>query len=154
MITLKEIREGAARTLKELFPNAKIYKNEVLEGFQTPCFFISAFFNTIRAANKNTVLVETTVEIPFFSSKEALKRVRDEDEAYKVMGELSAAFASKLKVSDRYLNITDNSFAWGGENNDIPTFQLTLEYFDDLGEDTNGEATQLIEKVNITEGVN
>ena len=105
MITLKEIRTGAAETLRELFPKARVYKNEVIEGFSAPCFFVSAFFNSIRAANKETVFVEATVEIPFFSSKEPLQRVRDEDEAYKVMGMLSAAFASKLKVSDRYLNI-------------------------------------------------
>ena len=154
MITLKEIRTGAAETLRKLFPKARVYKNEVIEGFSAPCFFVSAFFNSIRAANKETVFVEATVEIPFFSSKEPLQRVRDEDEAYKVMGMLSAAFASKLKVSDRYLNITDNSFAWSGENSDIPTFQLVLEYFDDC-KTAGGESTgaQLIDNIEISEGV-
>jgi len=127
------------------------YTEKEEQGLKEPCFFISAYFDSISAANKSTVFVEATIEIPFFSSKDSLQRVRNEDEAYKTMGKLSAAFSSKLRVSDRFLNITDNSFSWGGENNDIPTFQFTLEYFDDPEAGTNNEPK--IENVIIQEGV-
>lgn len=151
MITPGDIRNATAAKLKE-HTKAKVYKNEVFESFSTPCFFVAAYIDGVTAANKHTVFVEAKVEIAFFASKDGDKRIRDEGEAYETMGALAQLFATKLKVNDRALNITNNSFAWAGENNDIPNFQFSLQYFDDSEPAKEGRG-KLIENIIITERV-
>ena len=152
MITPDEIREATAAALKTK-TKAKIYKNEVVEGFLAPCFFISSYITSVRAAGKSILKAEAAVEISYFASKDAEKRVRNENDAYKVMSALSELFSAKLHVKDRFLNITDNSFSWVGENNDIPAFQFALEYFDDRDEENDSTGSELITEINITERI-
>ncbi len=153
MITPDDIRDAAAAALKAK-TKAKIYRNEVVEGFFTPCFFVTSYITSIQAAGRDIVRAEAAVEISYFASKDATKRVRDETEAYEIMAALSSLFSVKLHVKDRFLNITDNSFAWVGENNDVPVFQFVLEYFDDADEEeSGGEEGELITEINITERI-
>lgn len=42
-ITVNDVRRGVIATLKQNFPNIKIYGEEIKGGFQEPCFFVKVF---------------------------------------------------------------------------------------------------------------
>lgn len=45
---LNEILNALSRRLRELFPCAKIYSENIEQGFSGPCFYISVILHTVR----------------------------------------------------------------------------------------------------------
>lgn len=45
---LNEIFDALSRRLRELFPSAKIYSENIEQGFNGPCFYISVILHTVR----------------------------------------------------------------------------------------------------------
>ena len=43
MITVNIVKDGVISTLKQRFPNTKIYGEEIKQGFRAPCFFVKLF---------------------------------------------------------------------------------------------------------------
>ncbi|MCM1364702.1 MAG: hypothetical protein NC122_06295 [Faecalibacterium sp.] len=137
MIQVSEIQNAIASVLKEK-TGYKVYKNNVIEAFQAPCFFVSVRIAKFEPANKSTFSVETECSIEYYPFLPSGERVRDDIPLEKLMSLMPMWFSPNIHVGDRYLVTENRGFRFSGENADILHFDFSLSYFDGL--DNEGEA--------------
>lgn len=146
MVQMTEIQNAVAAILKEK-TSCKVYKNEVIEGFKAPCFFVAIRISEFEPANKYTVSVKVECAIEYFPYLPNGKRVRSEIQIEKLMSEMPLWFSPNIHVGDRFLVTDSGNFRLVGENADILQYVFSISYFD-CAPDDEGDSEK-ITQVNV-----
>lgn len=131
-MTLKNIKKAVNTALKEKFPDHKIYGADTVEGYTRPSFFVYVT-QTFSESTKNMIHKNVEIEIDFIqiSSNEA--------EAMNFFSAMENIFGQKLKVGERFLNTSEHTLDFQGENANIPVFSFDVEFWDEIKHADNSE---------------
>lgn len=119
------IKKAVSNALKEMYPNAKVYGTDTIEGYKKPCFFVYAS-QTFLESTKNAVHKNVEIEIDYIQKKP------NETESMNFFQNVQNKFMQKIQVGERFLNTSEQSSDFNGENNDIPVFTFNIEYWEDI----------------------
>lgn len=115
-----------------------IYSDEVLEGFNVPCFFVR-YLPHVTQGNVNTFYNELTIVITYFGRHDQLE---DMDVVDRIVHTLGNGF----RVEDRFIHVNDISPTHIGEKNDILQVRLEMNYYTRNGHVVNtGEEAGSVE---------
>ncbi len=125
MISVIEIKKELLSALKELYPKGyAFYGLEVTEGYAKPSFFtqlvpVSSETETNRI--KNRVFI---YEITYF------QETVNEIDALQKVSEIEGIFGVKVKIKDRYANVTEFDYDFIGKSRDILQVKITFSFKD------------------------
>ena len=124
MILYQDIARAVTMIIKEAFPNAIIYGDEVREGYKKPSFFIGIMpVNSINHT-KSIKEEQLLITISYFSdTTESLKN-------YQVMQQLKVAIGQVLCVDNRRFTIQEMTTEKVGEDGDIYQITFDINYFE------------------------
>ena len=124
MILYQEIARAVTMIIKEAFPNAIVYGDEVREGYKKPSFFIGIMpVNSINHT-KSIKEEQLLITISYFSdTTESLKN-------YQVMQQLKVAIGQVLCVDNRRFTIQELTTEKVGEDGDIYQITFDINYFE------------------------
>ena len=124
MVLYQEIARAVTMIIKETFPNAIIYGDEVREGYKKPSFFIGIMpVNSINHT-KSIKEEQLLITVSYFSdTAESLKN-------YQVMQQLKVAIGQVLCVDNRTLTIQEMTTEKVGEDGDIYQITFDINYFE------------------------
>jgi len=137
-MTLLEIKAAVISALRDKYKTAyKIYGNDTTEGYVKPCLFVY-IEQTYSDRTKNAF--HRTAEIEINCVRQTIK----EAESMAFFADMEELFGSKLMLPKfggeaRFLNCSDLSQSFTGENNTIPVFTFTVEYWDQIIETTDAD---------------
>ena len=136
MILYQDIARAVTTLIKEAFPNAIVYGDEVQEGYKKPSFFIGIMpVNSINHT-KRIKEEQLLITVSYFSNTtESLKN-------YQVMQQLKVAIGQVLCVDNRIFTIQEMTTEKVGEDGDIYQITFDIDYF----ELANGEPESDIAK--------
>ncbi len=124
MVLYQDIARAVTMTIKEVFPNAIVYGDEVREGYKKPSFFIGIMPVTSINHTKSIKEEQLLITISYFSdTTESLKN-------YRVMQELKVAFGQVLGVDNRKFTIQETNTEKVGEDGDIYQFTFDINYYE------------------------
>lgn len=125
MIPLKEIKKELLSVLKGLYQDGyAFYGREVTEGYGRPSFFtqllpVSSEAETMWVKDRAFIF-----EITYFQKEP------DEADALQKISEIEGAFGNKVKIKDRYANVTEFEYGFTGRMNDIPQARVEFSFKD------------------------
>lgn len=131
-MTLKDIKKAVNTALKEKFPDFKIYGADTVEGYTRPSFFVYVT-QTFSESTKNMIHKNVEIEIDFIQISP------NEAQAMEFFATMEDTFGQKLIVGDRYLNTSEHTLDFQGENANIPTFSFDVEFWDEIKRTDNSE---------------
>ena len=138
MVLYQDIARAVTMTIKEVFPNAIVYGDEVREGYKKPSFFIGIMPVTSINHTKSIKEEQLLITISYFSdTTESLKN-------YRVMQELKVAFGQVLGVDNRKFTIQETNTEKVGEDGDIYQFTFDINYFELANDEPSGEIVKEI----------
>lgn len=120
-----DVKKAINELLHNTFPNIRIYGKEVTQGHIRPCFF-TEFYENSSQKNKTYIEHSVTCYITYLQGN------ADELEALQIWDELKEKIQGKLKVKDRYLNVTDTEYQWIGKDSNILQIEIDIEYTDSI----------------------
>ena len=124
MILYQEIAKAVTMIIKEVFPNAIVYGDEVREGYKKPSFFIGIMPVSSISHTKRIKEEQLLITISYFSdTTESLKN-------YQLMQQLKAAIGEVLCVDNRRLTIQEMTTEKVGEDGDIYQITFDINYFE------------------------
>ena len=124
MILYQEIAKAVTMIIKEVFPNAIVYGDEVREGYKKPSFFIDIMpVNSINHT-KSIKEEQLLITVSYFSdTTDSLKN-------FQVMQQLKVAIGQVLCVDNRTLTIQEMTTEKVGEDGDIYQITFDINYFE------------------------
>ncbi len=129
MIPLAEVKRELVSALRALYPEGyAFYGLEVTEGYKKPSFFtqllqVSSETETMWAKKRLFIY-----EITYFQ-KEA-----DEADALEKISVIEEAFSHKVKIKDRYANVSEVESGFTGKFGNIPQVKVTFSFLDAAGQ--------------------
>lgn len=125
-VKITDIKKSINDKLIELFPNLPPpYGKEVVQGHIRPCFFTEIYV-AVTSRNKNYFENEGVITITYLQDRV------DEVDALNKWDIINQAMDLKLKVNDRYINITNKDFSWTGKDNNILQIEIEISYMDSI----------------------
>ncbi|WP_369973776.1 DUF6838 family protein [Rummeliibacillus sp. POC4] len=127
---MKDIKKGINERINNKFPDIEINSNDVSEGFNRPSFFVQ--LNGKKSGTMEHVDKDIDVQIYYFPTDEYDHAI----ELLDTQESLESAFDLKLRVVNRWLNITEtNTVTTDG----VLNMSFSLEFNDvrDIDEDSN-----------------
>lgn len=123
MVLYQDIAKAVTIVIKEAFPNAIVYGDEVREGYKNHSFFIGIMpVNSINHT-KSIKEEQLLITVSYFSdTTESLKN-------YQVMRQLKVAIGQVLCVDNRRLTIQEMTTEKVGEDGDIYQITFDINYF-------------------------
>ena len=119
-----DIIKAVAELLKGHF-GCKVYADEVLEGFEKPCFFIK-FITTTRRQTKYVVRRTVSAILTYFPKDNQ----RNEIHYLDVFEQVHGLFTEGFRVGSRYLQVSRISDTRMGDEADILQITLSISYLD------------------------
>lgn len=104
----------------------KYYGIEVTEGYDKPSFFTQIV--PVQMENVTTNFTDSAYSFVITYFQELI----DEEDALQKVSELREAFGLKVKVEDRYVNVTDFDYDFVGEKNNILQMSLNVSFKDGI----------------------
>lgn len=124
MVLFQDIARAVTMVIKEAFPNAIIYGDEVREGYKKPSFFIGIMPVTSINHTKSIKEEQLMITVSYFSdTAESLKN-------YQVMQQLKVAIGQMLCVDNRRFTIQEMTTEKVGEDGDIYQITFDINYFE------------------------
>ena len=124
MVLYQDIAKAVTMLIKETFPNAIIYGDEVREGYKKPSFFIGIMPATSINHTKRIKEEQLLITISYFSyTTESLKN-------YQVIQQLKVAIGQVLCVDNRRFTIQELTTEKVGEDGDIYQITFDINYFE------------------------
>lgn len=141
-MTYGDIVRSVTGTLQELFPTHNIYSMARVERLERPAFFFSLKPVTVEPSNRRTRHNVLSLYIDYF------QEVKDEADMYDAATKIRDALGWSYQVGDdgEYVNVTEFDWDFVGSERNIIEMNITLEYFDAIG---NDEHAPLIEDVDV-----
>lgn len=135
MIRMAELKKGMLAVLKGLYPSGyRFYGTEVEEGYEKPSFFTQLvpvmMENGAQQVTDNVFLFVITY----------FQKDRDEVDALEKASEIQEAYGLKVRVADRYINVTEISYDFVGNGGNILQVQVTVSYKDQIGKHKEEQA--------------
>ena len=138
MILYQEIAKAVTMIIKEVFPNAIVYGDEVREGYKKPSFFIGIMPVTSINHTKRIKEEQLLITVSYFSdTTESLKN-------FQVMQQLKVAIGQVLCVDNRRLTIQEMTTEKVGEDGDIYQITFDINYFELANDESDGEIVKEI----------
>ena len=119
-----DILHAVADLLKAKF-NCKAYSDEVLEGFEKPCFFVK-FITTTRRQTNYTYKRTISAILTYFPKDDE----RNETHYLDVFEDIHGLFVEGFRVGSRYLQVGRISDSRIGDDADILQVTLSISYLD------------------------
>ena len=141
MLTYKDILYSATKILSNNFKCDVIVENQ--EGtFENECFYVTLAPVTVKASTCLTNEKQLMLSIKYFGGSKL--------DNYDIANRLECLFARKLKVKDKFLNISnvEPNFLID-EVGDMLDFLVYITYFDEMC--ITKEEYELMQKININE---
>ena len=138
MVLYQDIARSVTIIIKEAFPNAIVYGDEVREGYKKPSFFIGIMPVSSINHTKSIKEEQLMITISYFSdTTESLKN-------YQVMQQLNVAIGQVLCVDNRRLTIQEMTTEKVGEDGDIYQITFDIDYFELANDEPRGEIVREI----------
>lgn len=138
MVLYQEIAKAVTIIIKETFPEAIIYGDEVREGYKKPSFFISIMPVTSINHTKSIKEEQLMITISYFSdTTESLKN-------YQVMQQLKVAIGQVLCVDNRRFTVQELTAEKVGEDGDIYQITFDINYFELANDEPSSEVVKEI----------
>lgn len=131
MILLAEIYESVTDLLKNKYENYSIHGHEITEDFSKPCFFVNFASKSITNESKNYRKMSYTIIITYYPNDP------NEVDNLNKIDEIRELLDFKLKVKDRFINITDYAFEFIGDNANTLQIKVTTEYYETVEREDN-----------------
>lgn len=145
-MTLKEIKKAVNSTLKERYPDMKIYGADTVEGYTRPSFFVYVT-QTFSESTKNVFHKNVEVEIDF------IQKNTNEAEGMAFFAAMEEMFGQKLTIGSRRLNTSNMDLNFQGENANIPVCQFDVEFWDVIPRRPRTDSSKLMEELKISQEV-
>lgn len=137
MIRITDIYASVSALLKGEY-GYKIYGNEVLEGFKKPSFFVQLLPVTVSNASTNFHEESYSIIITYFQAQP------DSLDNYKKVDRIRELFGQKLRIGERFVNVTDFSFNFAGNNDDVLQITVEIEFLNGIRKiDTNPKVREV-----------
>lgn len=133
MPSLKEIKKAVNSALKKLYPQAKVYGADTVEGYSKPCFFVY-ITQTFSETTKNAIHKNVEIEIDYIQNSP------DESKAMDFFEKMENAFCQKLVVGARHLSTSELFTDFAGEHSNIPVFTFDVEFWDEIKKEPDNSA--------------
>ena len=138
MVLYQDIARAVTMIIKEAFPNAIIYGDEVREGYKKPSFFIGIMPVTSINHTKRIKEEQLLITVSYFSdTTESLKN-------FQVMQQLKVAIGQVLCVDNRRFTIQEMTTEKVGEDGDIYQITFDINYFELANDESDGEIVKEI----------
>lgn len=99
MVLYTDIIKSITKVLKDNFKEIKIYGDEVMEGYKTPCFFVGIYPISHETVTKNYIHTRLLISISYFSD------TVDSVKNYMIVDKLRQAFGIVLTIGERHHTI-------------------------------------------------
>ena len=124
MISYQDIARAVTMIIKEAFPDAIVYGDEVREGYKKPSFFIGIMPVSSINHTKRIKEEQLLVTVSYFSdTTDSLKN-------FQVMQQLKVAIGHVLCVDNRRFTIQEMTTEKVGEDGDIYQITFDINYFE------------------------
>lgn len=150
-----EVKAGLNAVLQKKFPivseDPKVqtyayYGLEVVEGYETPCFFTRLETGESRPSNKSTLYHSLIFSITYFPAETDEIDMMDKLDTIRELFELGCYV--QTGTEKRYLDCQDFDWGFDGTERDILEISVTLEYLTDIRKPVTaelmGDATLII----------
>lgn len=124
MVLYTEIIKSVTKVLKDNFKDIRIYGDEVMEGYKTPCFFVGIYPIRHEVETKNLARTSMLISVSYFS--DTVNSVQN----YTTIDNLRKAFGIVLNVGNRHFTIKNFEI----EKADSSIFELTfsIDYYETI----------------------
>ena len=140
MLDLKTLKKGMLDVLRDLYPSGyRFYGIEVTEGYEKPSFFTQLIPVMIERE------MQRTTDNIFLFVVTLFQKEPDEADALEKITEIRDAYGAKVHIGDRYINVTDFSYEFIGEDRNIPQIQITVSFKDQIMRKEEQEAMRHVE---------
>jgi len=139
-VTVNDVRRAIMLALKNNFPNAKIYGEEIREGFIAPCFFVKVLEPTETQMLGTRYLREYPFDVHYFPRQENNNEEMNDiaDQLFRVLEYVTLANGDLLHGIKMYYEIVDGVLHF------FVTFNVSLRIIETI--DSMGDIT-IIEKL-------
>lgn len=136
MIELLEVKKSCNATLKEVFPDFKIYGTDVREGLKLPSFYTEIVPYTLNYESLNLVRQTCGYKITL------LEKTPNEELELSVFEKIRKAFHLKVRIKDKLVSVDSVEFDYIGAENNI--FQITVhfQWFDSIAVEKKEETVK------------
>lgn len=135
--------KAAVKTLLQTEWNLPVYLDEVIDGFEKPCFFVEVQVTT-SPGTPGTVRKNVTLKITYY------QETADETDKLAKAGTLQRLFLPYFRAGDRCLSPASSFVDITGDYTDVMTLDVAFDFFDDFTADGGGgETGPLMESVDM-----
>ena len=131
MLKQKEIWGAVLALLKTKYA-CKIYTDEIVKGFEQPCFF-AKLIKTKNTETKNVNSNSIAIILTYFADTSVNKQLAFLD----TEDTINDIFGIDFQVGTRYLHIKNIQSERVGEEQDILQVTISIDYLDSTGYDPN-----------------
>lgn len=131
MILLADIYESITDLLKNKYVNYSTHGHEVTENFSKPCFFVNFASKSITNESANYKKMSYTIIITYYPQEP------NEVDNLNKIDEIRELLNFKLKVKERFINITDYAFEFIGDNTNTLQIKIVVEYYETIEREDN-----------------
>ena len=141
MISIVDLKAALNGVIQNKYGSSyKYYGIEITEGYEKPSFFTQLLPVNLNPITTNFSEKRFSFIITYFS-----KKVDEEDSLTKV-SELMDAFGLKVKVKDRYVNVSEFEYEFVGEKSNILQMSLNVSFMDEIKKE---ETQQLMNELGV-----
>ena len=142
LITLTDLYTAANALLQTKYGVAEYhyYGQEVREGYKTPSFFVDIIPKICSNESINYKHKAFTIMITYFP------KVTSEIDNLTKANEIIELFGYILPVKERKIPVTDTSYDFAGNNNDVLQVSIEIEYYEAV---ERPDTSKIASEVNI-----
>ena len=141
MISIVDLKAALNGVIQNKYGSSyKYYGIEITEGYEKPSFFTQLLPVNLNPITTNFSEKRFSFIITYFSKKV------DEEDALSKVSELMDAFGLKVKVKDRYVNVSEFEYEFVGEKSNILQMSLNVSFMDEIKKE---ETRQLMNELGV-----
>lgn len=141
MISIVDLKAALNGVIQNKYGSSyKYYGIEITEGYEKPSFFTQLLPVNLNPITTNFSEKRFSFIITYFSKKV------DEEDALTKVSELMDAFGLKVKVKDRYVNVSEFEYEFVGEKSNILQMSLNVSFMDEIKKE---ETRQLMNELGV-----
>lgn len=143
MISIVDLKNALVNVIENKYGKSyKYYGNEVTKGYVKPSFFTQLLPVNLDNVTTNFSERKFSFIITYF------QKDVDEEDALTKVSELMEAFGLKVKVNDRYVNVSDFEYDFVGEKSNILQMSLNVSFMDEIKKE---ETHQLMKELGVNQ---
>ena len=136
MIELLDVKKSCNATLREAFPDFKIYGTDVREGLKLPSFYTEIVPYTLNYESLNLVRQTCGYKITL------LEKTPNEELELSVFEKIRKAFHLKVRIKDKLVTVESVEFDYIGAENNIFQITVRFQWFDSIAVEKKEETVK------------